>query len=171
MVWHWGYFSLMKVFSFSSLSKIPLEVQDSALFVPTSKEFMGDGRESKGRHVKPDPPPQLVSVLLMGRFFFLIKVDDEQFMLEEISPIFDFSNVNFINFYTTVNQLSGLYKFKPSGCFNGRKMQSSWGFTSYVTWWIHDAPYGRTWFSLHENYKCPLWTLPFQSLKPSSVPA
>ena len=35
MVWHWGQFSLMKVFSFSNLSKISLEVQDSVLFVPT----------------------------------------------------------------------------------------------------------------------------------------
>ena len=35
MVWHWGHFSLMKVFSFSNLSKISLEVQDSALFFPT----------------------------------------------------------------------------------------------------------------------------------------
>ena len=37
MVWHWWHFSLMKVFSFSSLSKISLEVQDSALFAPTWK--------------------------------------------------------------------------------------------------------------------------------------
>ena len=35
MVWHWGQFSLMKVFSFSSLSRISLEVQASASFVPT----------------------------------------------------------------------------------------------------------------------------------------
>ena len=35
MVWYWGHFSLMKVFSFSNLSKISLEVQDSVLFVPT----------------------------------------------------------------------------------------------------------------------------------------
>ena len=37
MVWHWEHFSLMKVFSFSSLFKISLEVQDSALFVPTGQ--------------------------------------------------------------------------------------------------------------------------------------
>ena len=35
MVWHWGHFSLIKVFSFSSLSKVSLEVQDLALFVQT----------------------------------------------------------------------------------------------------------------------------------------
>ena len=35
MVWHWGHFSLMKGFSFSNLSKISLEVQDSALLFPT----------------------------------------------------------------------------------------------------------------------------------------
>ena len=132
---------------------------------------MGNGRERKRRHVNPHPLPQLVSALLMGRFFFLIKVDDEQFMLEVISPIFDFSNGNFINFYTTVNQLSGPCNFKPSGCCIGGKMQSFWGFTSYATWWIHNVPYGRTWFSPHENYKCPLWTLSLQSLRPSSAPA
>ena len=35
MVWNWGHFSLMKVFSFSNLSKISIEAQDSALFLPT----------------------------------------------------------------------------------------------------------------------------------------
>ena len=35
MVWHWGHFSLMKVFNLSSLSQISLEVKDLSLFVPT----------------------------------------------------------------------------------------------------------------------------------------
>ena len=35
MVWQWGHFSLLKVFSFSNLSKISLEMQDSALLFPT----------------------------------------------------------------------------------------------------------------------------------------
>ena len=32
-------------------------------------------------------------------------------------------------------------------------------------------PYGSTRFSLRENYKCSLWNLPLQSLKPSHGPA
>ena len=35
MVWHRRQFSLLKIFSFSNLSKISLEVQDSALLFPT----------------------------------------------------------------------------------------------------------------------------------------
>ena len=33
------------------------------------------------------------------------------------------------------------------------------------TWWVYSTRYGPTLFSLHENYKCPSWTLPIQNLR------
>ena len=56
------------------------------------------------------------------------------------------------------------------GCCNNRKLKSPWGLTPVPTWWVYSASYGPTLFSLRENYKCLLWTLPLQSLRPSDGP-
>ena len=67
-------------------------------------------------------------------------------MIEEIFPKFDFSTGNSIN-------------FKPSG---GAAMAEN-----YKAWWVYNTPYRPTRFTLRENYKCPLWTLHSQILRPS----
>ena len=38
------------------------------------------------------------------------------------------------------------------------------------TWRVYSVPYGPPRFSLRESYKHPLWTLPFQSLRPPDGP-
>ena len=72
-------------------------------------------------------------------------------LLEEIFPIFNFSTCNSIIF--DVIKLANLI-LSHVECFNapGDLLQ---------------VPLG--WILLRGNYKCFLWTLPFQNLKPSNV--
>ena len=70
-------------------------------------------------------------------------------LLVKIFPVFDFST-----------------SFKPSRSFNGLKWKCSWGFIPDLALWIYRGPYSLTRFSFREKYKCPLWTLLLQSLRP-----
>ena len=105
------------------------------------------------RHV-PLPPP---ITTLMCPFFFLIKLDEERFCLKN-------------SFHYLIFLLAVLAILSYLECCNSRNLQSSWAFTTHPIWWAYRAPYGPTRFLLHENYKCPLQTLPLQRLRPPNSP-
>lgn len=83
-------------------------------------------------------PANNIQPHLYALFLFLIKVDYVRFCWKK-----SFQYLIFV--LVTLSVLSHL------------------GFTLDSIWWLYNAPYGPTQFSVRENYHCSLWTLTLQS--------
>ena len=97
-----------------------------------------------------------------------VNVDFFHFVISQWWAAFPQASENYT--YKTGNQLRGQFNFKSSGALNDRNLQRSSGFASDPTEKVYSGPYSPMWFSLGENYNCPICTLPHQSLKISEGP-
>ena len=114
--------------------------------------FCHPGKKSQRENV----PPITFSHVNVPWFFF-IKVDDERFYWNQ-------------SFQYLIFLLVILSILSHLGCYNDRKLQNYWDFAPDTTWWVYNTPHCLIGFLFSKNYKCPLKTLPLQSVRPSDGP-